>query len=87
MGFQHEVETPNIQGSFQNDVVGHGRWGVSSAAGCFTAGWETSCTFPKDPEVYQQETGVTFDASDSNSLYSGRALQVSALQVLPCIRV
>lgn len=76
----------NIQGSFQNDLTGHGRWGLSPADGCFTAGWNTSCIFPRDFEVYQQESGAYFDASDSNSLYSGTALQVSALQALACIR-
>lgn len=46
----------------------------------------SSGVYPGSGDGFRQ-TIVTLDASDDNAIYSGNEVQVSALQVLMCIKI
>lgn len=72
-----EASLPNITGHFYSEMSG--------ASGAFEYSGESSSNgSPNEPTSSSGK--MNFNASWSNALYSGNDLQVSALQVLPCIR-
>ena len=78
-----EAQLPNILGNLPNI-----RWGclTSEASGAFvstTAGSAGVLSFGTSDHSYHI---VSFDASNSSSIYSGSDLQTKSLQTLPCIR-
>jgi hypothetical protein len=75
---------PNINGYFQ--VVK--RTSIfESVSGCFSANGDSGGEAPWDIQSGGMAFGVTLNAANANSTYSGNKLQASALHVLPCIRV
>lgn len=60
----------------------------SGTTGGFAVNTSVTGKFPDDstgnPTIPR---GLSFNASNSNSIYSGSALQVNALQALVCIKV
>ena len=79
-----EASLPNINGYFQ--VVK--RTSIfESVSGCFSANGDSGGEAPWDIQSGGMAFGVTLNAANANSTYSGNKLQASALHVLPCIRV
>lgn len=71
-------QVPNITGHFYSEMSG--------ASGAFEYSGESSNNgSPNEPTSSSGK--MNFNASLSNALYSGNDLQVSALQVLACIRI
>ena len=81
MGLLRQVETPNIQGEFRSFDVG----GFEQPLGAFYIVNQRELVGASGSSL-GYDLVVGFDASGSNSSYSGSKLQPSALQVLPCIR-
>lgn len=73
-----EASLPNITGHIYSEM--------SEASGAFKYSGESSDN--GSPNEQKASSGkMNFNASWSNALYSGNDLQVSALQVLACIRI
>ena len=67
-------------------MTGHFYSEMSGASGAFEYSGESSNNgSPNEPTSSSGK--MNFNASWSNALYSGNDLQVSALQVLACIRI
>lgn len=91
MGFQHEVETPNISGSLFSQPYGENRENLFVwTAGSFNS--DLSGTTGRGSLVVdngipgQTLSYLSFDADKSSSVYNGSAMQPKAVQVLACIR-
>ena len=91
MGFQHEVETPNITGSAGWDIGGPSAYWFTGGEGALYVGGSEV----EKPSVQILESSslkrasdnyVHLNASRESNLYSGSKLQTSALQVLGCIK-
>lgn len=83
VGTYLEPQLPNISGETE-----YAAWiNRSDTIGCFVVNSSVTGKFPDDstsnPTIPR---GLSFNASNSNSIYSGSALQVDALQALCCIK-
>lgn len=74
---------PNITGETE-----YGAWlNGSGTIGSFVVNTNVKGKFPDDQPGNQTiSRGLSFNASNSNSIYSGSSLQVNALQALVCIK-
>ena len=83
MGFQHEVETPNITG--HTVAIAAPLW--QNKADYVGALYSSEPTGHGYSEPYLDGAhNIGIDASRSSTIYSGTKVQVSALQVLACIK-
>ena len=82
MGLQREVETPNIQG-FHNKII---TATSITRNGAFSKSYQDQAFLTIGSGDLYAMSALSFDASDSNTIYEGSTLQPSVLQVLACIR-
>lgn len=82
MGFQHEVETPNMTGNFRVDYAA-----FSNASGAFHVAETEEDALASGSQLTGVHRRVEFSASRVSSLYNGTKMQSPALSVLPCIRI
>ena len=88
-GFQHEVETPNIQGTVYFDRFTRTEGGWVYGDYVLTNVAEGRSGAYKAEFNYDGETvgtNLLINAHDYNPTYTGTAMQPKALSVLPCIR-
>ena len=78
------VWDPNISGETE-----YAAWmNRPDTIGCFVVNSSVTGKFPDDSTINPTiPRGLSFNASNSNSIYSGSALQVDALQALCCIKL
>ena len=84
IGVADDVGSPNISGNTDFLTAGETKEHVNASGALFWR-WNTVARMMRDSS--QQGADILeFDASKSNSVYSGSKLQVPALQLLACIR-
>ena len=79
-----EAQLPNIMGYFQ---AVRSTSLLESISGCFSPNGDSGGEAPWDAQSGDSAFGITLNATNANSLYSGNKLQPSALQCLACIRI
>lgn len=75
-------ETPNIQG-FHNQIVAGN---PVTKTGAFSQSYQDQFFISTNSGDNYAMSALSFDASDSNTIYGGSRLQPSALQALACIK-
>ena len=86
MGLLRQVETPNIQGSFDVKRQDNSHLILDVRAPFSTEDNGVDALGVNQGNVQVLSQKITFNAQQRSSIYSGSKLQVPALQVLPCIR-